>query len=165
MTAGPLIRFRRLRAGQRRLLTQHQSCSGVASAAVALLPFRFAIRFGCGAALFPARSRVRASRHLVGGQGCGAAAAVAHDVHRERGRRSAHAPFERRWKRSFTTAPLGTTRCSGRLEAHVWVSVGGACCNRRRKRRAFVRSRPSHDGWRRTTAGLSRLCGFRTSHP
>ena len=88
------------------------------------------------AAPFPARSRVRASRHLVGGQGCGAAAAVAHDVHRERGRRSAHAPFERRGsdpslRRSVRPGVReARSACMGQRRR--------CCCNRRRGTEGFL---------------------------
>jgi hypothetical protein len=46
MSAGPLVRLRRLSAEQRRLLLRAALLLGVASAAVALLPFRKAVRLG-----------------------------------------------------------------------------------------------------------------------
>ena len=47
MSAGPLVRLRRLSGEQWRLLLQAAALLGLASAAMALLPFRRAIRFGC----------------------------------------------------------------------------------------------------------------------
>jgi hypothetical protein len=47
MSAGPLARLRRASAGRRRLLVAATVLLVRASAAVALLPFRFSIRFGC----------------------------------------------------------------------------------------------------------------------
>lgn len=47
MSAGPLARLRRLSAERRRLLVAATVLLVRASAAVALLPFRFSIRFGC----------------------------------------------------------------------------------------------------------------------
>src|SRR5689334_14057452 len=47
MSAGPLVRLRRLNGERRRLLLRAAALLILASAAVALLPFRRAIRFGC----------------------------------------------------------------------------------------------------------------------
>jgi hypothetical protein len=46
-TSGLMDRWRRLSRRQRRLLVRAAGLLGLASAAVALLPFRIAIRFGC----------------------------------------------------------------------------------------------------------------------
>jgi hypothetical protein len=46
MNAGPFIRFRQLSRGKRRLLLRGTFILSAASAAVALLPFRKAVRFG-----------------------------------------------------------------------------------------------------------------------
>ncbi|MFL6721467.1 MAG: lasso peptide biosynthesis B2 protein [Sphingomonas sp.] len=46
MSAGPIVRFRRLSGERRRLLIRAAAVLTGASAAVALLPFRRAIRFG-----------------------------------------------------------------------------------------------------------------------
>ena len=124
MTAGPLIRFRRLRARQRRLLMKASILLGVASAAVALLPFRFAIRFGC----VPLRFRrgrgseqadilwaVRAAaQRLPWRTMCIEKGVVAQRMLRSSGV-EAILHYGARYDPVF-----------GRLEAHVWVSVGGA---------------------------------------
>src|SRR5690242_12619213 len=47
MSAGPFARLRRLSGERRRLLLRAAALLILASAAVALLPFRRAIRFGC----------------------------------------------------------------------------------------------------------------------
>ena len=46
MRAGPFVRLRRLSVERRRVLLRAAALLGVASAAVALVPFRYAIRFG-----------------------------------------------------------------------------------------------------------------------
>lgn len=46
-TSGLMDRWRRLSGGQRRLLVRAAGLLGFASAAVTLLPFHIAIRFGC----------------------------------------------------------------------------------------------------------------------
>ena len=46
-SAGPLVRLRRLNGARKRLLIQAVALLALASAGAALLPFRRAIRFGC----------------------------------------------------------------------------------------------------------------------
>lgn len=122
MIAGPLVRFRRLRAEQRRYLVKASVLLGFASAAVALLPFGFAIRFGCvppsnrhadvaqqGDIVWAVKA---AARRLPWRTMCIEQGIVAQRMLRSIG---VEAVLHYGARHDAT---------SGKLKAHVWVSVG-----------------------------------------
>jgi len=119
--AKPLAKLRRLNPERRRLLARACLILSAASAAVALLPFRRAVRFGC----VPRRSR---SDLLIEDCVWAVAAAARRLPWRtlciEQG-----LAVQRMLRRSGTDALLhyGARHdpVSGALEAHVWVSVDG----------------------------------------
>jgi hypothetical protein len=122
MIAGPFVRLRRLRAEQRRYLVKASVLLGFASAAVALLPFRFAIRFGCVPLSRRHRSLAEpsdivwavqaAARRLPWRTKCIEQGIVAQRMLRSVG-------VEALLHYGARNDPM-----SGKLEAHVWVSAG-----------------------------------------
>jgi hypothetical protein len=124
MIAGPLVRFRRLRAEQRRYLVKASVLLGFASAAVALLPFRYAIRFGCVplSARYP---RLAEQADIVWAVQAAARRLPWRTMCIEQG------IVAQRMLRSIGVEALlhygaRNDAMSGKLAAHVWVSAGGA---------------------------------------
>ena len=121
MRVSPFRKFRRLERARRRLLVRAGSMVSAASAAVACLPFRHAIRFGSVPVSERGRDRAEecvwaveaVARHLPWRTMC-----------IEKG-----LAVQRLLRRSGTDARLhyGARHdpVSGKLEAHVWVTVDG----------------------------------------
>jgi hypothetical protein len=117
LSAEPLVRLSRLERPRRRLLLRTVGLLTAASAAVALLPFRRAIRFGC----------VPLGRDCIAISDCAWAIAVAS---RRLPWRTACIEQGLASQRLLRAAGLnavlhyGARHEGAKLEAHVWVSVG-----------------------------------------
>jgi hypothetical protein len=121
MGARPLVRLRQLGGEQRRLLLKATGLLAVVSAAVALLPFRIAIRFGCGAL---GATGSTAIDDVVWAVEAAARRMPSRSVCIEKG-----LVGQRMLRSAGIDAILhyGARQLAdgGRLEAHVWVTVGG----------------------------------------
>jgi hypothetical protein len=121
MSAGPFARLRRLSGERRRLLVEAAALLVSASAVVAVLPFRFSIRFGCVPVRREARGALEdivwavetAARRLPWKVVCIEKGLVAQRMLRGAGIDAVLHYGARQ------------TPSDGRLEAHVWVTVDG----------------------------------------
>lgn len=118
--AGPFTRLTRLSGGRRRLLLQAGALLALASAKMVLLPFRRAIRFGC----VPPRNRRRSVDDVVWAVEAAARRAPWRTMCIEKG-----LVVQRMLRSGGLDAVLhyGARHHNDtqRLEAHVWVTVGG----------------------------------------
>ena len=121
ISAGPLVRLRRLNGAQKRLLIQAVALLALASAGMALLPFRRAIRFGCVA---------RGARQAAIGEVVWAVEAAARRVPWRAMCIEKGLVVQRLLRSRGVDAILhyGARhhRDTRKLEAHVWVTVGGS---------------------------------------
>jgi transglutaminase superfamily protein len=118
--AGTLVRVSRLSGERKRLLLQATLLLGLASAAVALLPFRRAIRFG---SVPLARRRPQSVEGIVWAVKAAARRMPWRNACIEQGLAA-----QRMLRRGGNDAVLhyGARHAkSGKLEAHVWVSIAG----------------------------------------
>lgn len=121
-SAGPLLRLRRLSGERRRLLLRATVLLGFASATVALLPFRYAIRFGCVPLM---RGRPADDKDILWAVEAAARRMPFRTACIEKGLAA-----QRLLRRAGIDAVLhyGARHDahSHKLEAHVWVTVGGS---------------------------------------
>lgn len=117
--ASLLSRFRRLDGARRKLLAQAAWTVSAASAAVAFLPFRRAIRFG---AVATAAGKARSAEDCVWAVEAAARRLPWRAMCIEKG-----LAVQRLLRRGGVDALLhyGVRRSGAKLEAHVWVTVDG----------------------------------------
>ena len=120
MNAGPVVRLRHLSGERKRLLMQAVALLALASAGMALLPFRSAIRFGC----VPPGSRRAAIDDVVWAVEAAARRVPWRTMCIEKG-----LVAQRMLRSGGVDAILhyGARHHDEmrKLEAHVWVTVGG----------------------------------------
>lgn len=122
MRAGLLVRFGRLSSRRKRLLVRAAALLTVASASIALLPFRMAIRFG---SVPLGHARLASMEEAVWAVEAAARRLPWRTMCFEKG-----TVVQRMLRSSGVEAMLhyGARHdgLTGKLEAHVWVSVGAA---------------------------------------
>jgi hypothetical protein len=116
----PIVRFRRLDPGRRRLLARACVTLSVASAMVALLPFRRAVRFGC----VPLGKKGPDADECIWAIEAAARRLPWRAMCIEQGL-AAQRMLRRGGLDAVLHYGIRQPPPSGKLEAHVWVSVGG----------------------------------------